>query len=214
MGQPPEPVTEAVSPRLPGDVKPFRHLRSVPDESPDASAASLLVRVGAGDHDAFAALYDAFGALVFGIVIKVVRSEALAEEVAQEVFLDVWRKATRFDPAKGSARSWIATIAHHRAVDRVRSEESSRARDERDQRVQPGDTESVEGDVEQRMEHERVRRALDHLTAAQRQTIELAYYGGHTYRQVAVLLDMPEGTVKTRIRDGLVRLRDILGTTP
>jgi RNA polymerase sigma-70 factor (ECF subfamily) len=198
-------------------VNPFRHLRSVPDDEglTTAPSAPVMVRIAEGDHEAFAALYDQVSGLVFGIVRRVVRNETVAEEVTQEVFVDVWRRASTYRPDRGSVRSWVATIAHHRAVDRVRSEEAGRARDERDaQRTPTSDAEEVAVTVEQRLEHERVRRALEHLTPAQRETIELAYYGGHTYRQVATMLDMPEGTVKTRIRDGLIRLRDILGTTP
>jgi RNA polymerase sigma-70 factor, ECF subfamily len=203
---------------LTAEVNPFRHLRSVPDrpagEDPPDAAAVLMGRVASGDQDAFTSLYDDLSGLVYGVVLRVVRDRALAEEVTQEAFLDVWRRAPRFDPTKGSIRSWVSTIAHHRAVDRVRSEESSRAREERDGRLQPTETDGVAAEVEDTLDRERVRLALEHLTAVQRQTIELAYYGGHTYRQVAVMLDMPEGTVKTRIRDGLIRLRDILGTTP
>lgn len=212
-------ATELGARRLSEDVNPFRHLRSVPDAPIAASGSSdpasiLLARVAGGDQEAFAGLYDELAGLVFGIVNRVVRNRALAEEIAQEVFIDVWRRAPRYERSKGSARSWVSTIAHHRAVDRVRSEESGRARDDRVGRLEPTDTDGVADEVEDHFERDRVRRALDHLTPVQRQTIELAYYGGHTYRQVAALLDMPEGTVKTRIRDGLIRLRDILGTTP
>jgi RNA polymerase sigma-70 factor, ECF subfamily len=206
---------------LHGDVNPFRHLRSVPDQAPVAGTADtgrdlrdLIGRVAGGDQAAFAELYDKLGGLVYGIVLRVLRNPALAEEVAQEVFVDVWTRAARFDSEKGSVRSWVGTIAHHRAVDRVRAEESSRARDQRDTDVHVPELDTVAGEVEDRLEWDRVRAALDHLTPAQRETITLAYYGGHTYREVAALLDMPEGTVKTRIRDGLIRLRDILGTTP
>lgn len=199
-------------------MNPFRHLRSVPDRPASDSRADIatahLVQVAAGDRDAFAGLYDELGGMVYGIVERVLRNRAMAEEVAQEVFLDVWRKAARFDPNRGSARSWVATLAHRRAVDRVRSEEAARARDDRSGRLEPTDTEEVADQVGDHLDRERVRRALERLTPAQRQTIELAYFGGHSYRQVAVLLDMPEGTVKTRIRDGLIRLRDILGAVP
>ncbi len=200
---------------LTNDVNPFRHLRSVPDPAAPSrtdAATAHLVRVASGDQDAFAGLYDELGGLVFGIVERVVRNRALAEEITQEVFLDVWRLAGRFDPDRGSARSWVATMAHRRSVDRVRSEEASRSRDDRVGRLEPTHTEEVADQVGDHLDRERVRQALDRLTLAQRQTIELAYFGGHSYRQVAVLLDMPEGTVKTRIRDGLIRLRDILGT--
>lgn len=143
-----------------------------------------------------------------------VRDPAQSEEVAQEVLIEVWRSASRFDPSRGSAATWQMTIAHRRAVDRVRS---SQAALERDQRVgrsahRPPFDEVVE-QVETRLEHEQVRKALSALTDLQREAVTLAYYGGYTYRQVAELLDVPLGTVKTRLRDGLIRLRDALGVT-
>ena len=175
----------------------------------------LIQRVGRGDQAAFADLYDATAALVHGIVFKVVRDPSQTEEVVQEVFVELWRVAPRFDPSRGTVTSWVATIAHRRAVDRVRSEQSARNRVEREaaKSERARDVvldEVVEGDQVD-FERRRVRRALDRLTAMQRQAIELAYFGGYTYREVAVLLDVPEGTIKTRIRDGMIRLRDELG---
>ena len=171
--------------------------------------------VAKGDQSAFASLYDRIGAQVFGLVRRVVRDPSQSEEVTQEVLLDVWRLATRFDPARGSATGWIMTMAHRRAVDRVRSEQSARNRNERiavrDSADKPFDV--VVEDVELRFEQEQVRRALDDLTDLQREAIELAYYSGYTYREVAELLDTPLGTVKTRLRDGLIRLRDTIGVT-
>jgi len=175
----------------------------------------LIQHVGRGDQAAFAELYDATAALVHGIVLKVVRDPSQTEEVVQEVFVELWRVAPRFDPSRGTVASWVATIAHRRAVDRVRSEQAARNRMEREAgKVDPPQdvvADSVVDFEHANFERRRVRRALERLTAMQRQAVELAYFGGYTYREVAVLLDVPEGTIKTRIRDGMIRLRDELG---
>lgn len=208
----------ATDPKLLADVNPLRRRRAVSDErqldrSPESRTAALTQQVARGDADAFAGLYDELAPLVHGIVLRVVRDPSIAEEVSQEALLEVWRQASRYDASKGSVRSWAATIAHRRAVDRVRAEQARRHRDDRVGRMgTPAD--DVVADVEDRLDRERVVRALGQLTGLQRQSVELAYYGGHTYREVAALLDLPEGTVKTRIRDGLIRLRDTLGVTP
>ena len=177
--------------------------------------AALLQAAGRGDQGAFASLYDATAPLVHGVVLRVVRDPAQTEEVAQEVFVEIWRLAPRYDATRGSVTSWVATIAHRRAVDRVRSEQSARDRVEREgaKSVREHDAASepvIELDAAE-FDRRRVRRALDRLTDMQRQAIELAYFGGHTYREVAALLGEPEGTIKTRIRDGMIRLRDELG---
>lgn len=177
----------------------------------DAAAAEDLRRAGLGDEAAFARLYDATAPLVHGIVVKVLRDRAMAEEVTQEVFLELWRLAPRYDPDRGSVRAWIATVAHRRAVDRVRSEESARDRDVADAGVRRVPHDTVVEEVTDRLDRARVANALGELTDSQREAVTLAYYGGHTYRQVAALLSVPEGTVKTRIRDGLIKLRDLLG---
>jgi RNA polymerase sigma-70 factor (ECF subfamily) len=175
-------------------------------------ADALLRRSARGDQAAFAELYDQVAGQVYGLVRRVLRDPAQSEEVAQEVLLEVWRLAPRYDARKGGAQAWIMTIAHRRAVDRVRSEQSSRNRDDRAAvaaHTPPADV--VADEVETRLEHARVRDALGSLTHLQREAVELAYYGGHTYAEVAELLDAPLGTVKTRLRDGLIRLRDELG---
>lgn len=181
---------------------------------PDPAGAALS-RAAHGDERAFAEFYDHTAPVVYGTILRVLRNPAMAEEVTQEVFVELWRQAARFDASKGSPRSWAATSAHRRAVDRVRSEQASRARDERDAREAPRDHDGVaDGVVEEvtaNLDRARVVDALAQLSDAQCEAVTLAYYGGHTYREVAALLDVPEGTVKTRIRDGLIKLRDLLG---
>lgn len=181
------------------------------DTDPDDPCGALLRRAGRGDQSAFGELYDALAPLVYGVVLKVVRDPSHAEEVAQEVFVELWRLAARFDGTKGSARTWAATLAHRRAIDRVRSEQSARDRQDRDASQIVREHDVVAAEVESTLEQARVRRALEQLSELQREAVELAYFGGHTYREVAVLLDVAEGTVKSRIRDGMIRLRDELG---
>ena len=187
----------------------------LPGERPRAAAggelAGLLAKVARGDETAFAWVYDHFAAVVYGLVRRVVRDPAQSEEVTQEVLLEVWRTASRFDPSQGSARSWLMTLAHRRAVDRVRSAQASAKREARAVVAAPGYDVVVE-EVETRLDAQRVRRCLDSLTELQRESVTLAYYGGYTYREVAALLGVAVGTVKTRMRDGLIRLRDCLGT--
>jgi len=147
---------------------------------------------------------------VFGTVRNVVRDPGLTEEVTQEVFVEVWRAASRFDASKGSPMAWVATIAHRRAVDRVRSEQRSADRDRRAASPMIA-YDDVAETVEDNLDRERVRRCLGTLTDLQREAVTLAYYSGYTYREVAGLLGVPAGTVSTRMRDGLIRLRDCLG---
>lgn len=171
----------------------------------------LLKLVPSGDPSVFSEIYDQTASLVFGLVLRVVRAPSIAEEVTQEVYLQIWRQAGDFDATKGSARTWIATIAHRRAVDAVRSNQSARAREmasPADPLVRDVAEAAIESD-----EREKVRIALGELTELQRGSIELAYFDGLTYREVAEHLDTPLGTVKTRMRDGLLRLRSALGET-
>jgi RNA polymerase sigma-70 factor (ECF subfamily) len=190
------------------------HLSAVPDPGPGKAAepGDLLRAVARGDEKAFARLYDLVAPRVYGLIRRVLRDPAQSEEVAQEVLVEVWRTAARFDPARGSATSWICTIAHRRAVDRVRAEQSAAERLAFVGRAQV-DTpyDSVADEVSGRLERQQVRRCLSDLTELQRQAVTLAYYQGHTYPQVAELLGAPLPTVKTRMRDGLIRLRDCLG---
>ena len=148
---------------------------------------------------------------VYGLIRRILRDAAQSDEVLQEVMLEIWRLAPRFDPTLGSASAWIMTIAHRRAVDRVRSEVAERGRVERaDSRADVAGA-PVDEDVIDELDRQRVRVALDRLTDLQRSSIELAYFGGLTQTEIAEHLDVPLGTVKTRIRDGLIRLRDELG---
>ena len=183
-----------------------------PAERADAGLDTLLTHVAKGDQAAFEALYDQLGASVYGLIRKVLRNPSQAEEVAQEVLLEVWRTASRFDPARGSAATWMLTIAHRRAIDRVRAEEAAAAREQRTAQA-PTAVDEVAETVEASMDAERVRRCLAGLTELQRESITLAYYGGYSYAQVAALLDTALGTIKTRIRDGLTRLRACLGVS-
>jgi RNA polymerase sigma-70 factor, ECF subfamily len=174
--------------------------------------SGLLDKVARGDHAAFEAVYDELAPSVFGVVRKVLRDPAQSEEVAQEVMLDVWRSASRFDSSRGSAVAWVMTIAHRRAVDRVRSENASTARE------QKLAVDQVSGDdvfelVDSALDRQRVQRCLGTLTTLQAESIKLAYYQGYTYPEVAGVLGVALGTVKTRIRDGLIRMRDCLGVT-
>jgi RNA polymerase sigma-70 factor (ECF subfamily) len=174
----------------------------------------LLSRVARGDERAFSRLYDEVSARVYGLIRRVLRDPAQAEEVAQEVMVEVWRTAARFDTSKGSATAWIFTIAHRRAVDRVRAEQAGA---DRVRRVAAASAETPYDDVVEaataRLEQQQVRRCLEGLTELQREAITLAYYGGHSYREVADLLGAALPTVKTRMRDGLIRLRDCLGVS-
>ena len=189
-------------------------LRAVPEDMTGDSEEELLLRVARGDEQAFGELYDRVSGQVYGVIRRVLRDPARSEEVAQEVLVEIWRTASRFDPEKGSASTWMLTMAHRRAIDRVRSVQASRDRDERvGHREQERPFDAVAEEVETREEHAQVRAALEQLTELQRETVELAYYGGHTYREVSELLDAPLGTIKTRMRDGLIRLRDALGVT-
>ncbi len=182
--------------------------------TPEQQLAADMALVARGDEDAFARVYDAIAGPVYGLVLRVLRDRSQSEEVAQEVLVEVWRQATRFDPARGSVKGWVLTMAHRRAVDRVRS---AQAATNREAKVAWSSTEreydEVSEAVELRMESQQVRRSLGALTELQREAIRLAYYGGYTHREVSELLDVPLGTVKTRLRDGLIRLRDEMGVS-
>jgi RNA polymerase sigma-70 factor (ECF subfamily) len=161
---------------------------------------------------AFEQLYDLVAPAVHGVVLGIVRNPAHAEEVTQEVLVEAWRTAARFDPERGGVRSWLLTMARRRAIDRVRAAQASADRDAAaGARATERDTDVVAEAVEIRLEQQQVRRCLGGLTDLQREAVSLAFYGGHTHREVAALLQIPLGTVKARLRDGLIRLRDCLG---
>lgn len=173
-----------------------------------------MSRVAEGDQGAFAQLYDATSRTVFGIVLRVVQNHAQAEEVTQEVYVEAWRAARRFDPALGTPSAWLNTIAHRKAVDRVRSVERRSVRENREaQSAGAQDARDTADLVVDADEGRRVRDALEQLTEAQRTALQLAYYEGRSYREVAEYLEVPLGTAKTRIRDALKRLRMQMGGT-
>ncbi|MFD4229928.1 sigma-70 family RNA polymerase sigma factor [Streptomyces sp. NPDC058545] len=187
-------------------------ISGAPSAGPDLQ--ELLELVARGDQDAFARVYDVVCGPVLGLVRSVLRDPAQSEEVAQEVLVEVWRTAPRFQASRGTAMNWVLTLAHHRAVDRVRSVEATTAREHRAALLdRTPEFDEVTEQVESRLEREQVRRCLRTLTELQRQSVTLAYYRGLTYREVAELLSVPLGTIKTRLRDGLIRLRDCLGVT-
>ncbi|TFD25344.1 sigma-70 family RNA polymerase sigma factor [Cryobacterium sp. TMT1-1] len=177
-----------------------------------ASKEELLVQVARGDQSAFGELYDQIAPRVLGLVKRLLVDHAQSEEVTQEIFLEIWQSAARYESTRGGASTWILTMAHRRAVDRIRSSQAGRDRDTkigiRDLAVA---YDHVAETVEVRIEHERVERAMTRLTQLQRQAVSLAYYGGLSHSEVADKLQIPLGTVKTRLRDGLIRLRDELG---
>lgn len=176
------------------------------------SKETLLARIATGDEAAFAALYDEIAPRVLGLVRRLLIDHAQSEEVTQEIFLEIWQNAPRYEPSKGGATTWIFTMAHRRAVDRIRSSQAGRDRDVRiGIRDYESDYDNVAGTVETTIENERVKKAMLQLTELQRQAITLAYYGGYSHSEVAEKLEIPLGTVKTRLRDGMIRLRDALG---
>ena len=188
----------------PGDVPRTSRIEHRADER----LHGLLALVAEGDRDAFATVYERVAGPVYGMALRVLRDPAQAEEVAQDVLVQVWQRAASFDPSRGSAMAWVMTIAHRRAVDQVRSAQASASR-ERHAAEQRRDRATDE--LETWLDNEAVRRCLDALTDLQRESVLLAYYAGYTYREVAGLLGVPPGTIKTRMRDGLIRLRDCLG---
>jgi RNA polymerase sigma-70 factor, ECF subfamily len=182
------------------------------DVPASASREDLLARVARGDQDAFADLYDQTASRVLGLVQRLLIDHAQSEEVTQEVFLEVWQTAPRYAADRGSALTWLLTMAHRRAVDRIRAAEASRQRDLRiGVRDHVTGYDDVAEQAEIRLENVRVKRALSRLSEAQREAVTLAYYGGLSQREISEQLGLPIGTVKTRVRDGMIRLRDELG---
>jgi RNA polymerase sigma-70 factor (ECF subfamily) len=189
--------------------------RDLDNVDPSASTVSneeLLQRVATGNREAFAELYDRTAPRVFGLVKRLLRDHSQSEEVTQEIFLEIWQSAARYDPNKGGSMAWMLTMTHRRAVDRVRASQASRDRDVRiGIRDHAPAFDSVAEHVEVRIESERVKGAMMRLTELQRQAVQLAYFGGYSHSEVAGMLSVPIGTVKTRLRDGMIRLRDELG---
>jgi RNA polymerase sigma-70 factor (ECF subfamily) len=187
---------------------------AAPQSDEELSIESLLRDVADGDRGAFAQVYDRISARVLGLVTRVLRDRAQSEEVTQEVFLEIWQQAAKFDANRGSGMSWVLTMAHRRAIDRIRASQKSHDRDLKiGIRDFESDVDDVAHSVEIRVENERVKHAMSRLTPLQREAVVLAYYGGYTHSEMAQVLGIPLGTVKTRLRDGMIRLRDELGVT-
>ena len=171
------------------------------------SDASLVAAVGRSSQEALAEAYDRHAGAVHGLARRILRDETLAEEITQEVFLRLWNNAGKFDPDRGSLRSFLLAHTHGRSVDLIRSESARRTREDKDAQLATGAGQNVEEEVWATALTEQIRDALSSLVEGERRAIELAYFGGHTYREVADLLGEPEGTVKSRIRSGMKRLR-------
>jgi RNA polymerase sigma-70 factor, ECF subfamily len=184
---------------------------AVPDYRADVSDAAVVVGIARYHDDALAEAYRRHAGAVFGLARRLLAERTLAEEVVQEVFLRLWNEPERFEPARGSLRSYLLAQAHGRAVDLLRSEGARRAREEREARATAESGYDLEHEVWDLAAAEQVRQAVNKLPASERQCIALAYFGGRTYREVAAQLAEPEGTVKSRIRSGLKRLREELG---
>lgn len=173
----------------------------------DASDAALVLAIGRWREDALAEAYRRHAGAAFGLARRLIGDRALAEEVLQEVFLRLWHRPDRFDPERGSLRSYLLAQTHGRSVDLLRAESSRRRREEREARETAESPMDIEREVVDLTVAEQVKEVVESLPPDERRAIELAYFGGHTYRQVATLLGTPEGTVKSRIRTGLKRMR-------
>jgi RNA polymerase sigma factor (sigma-70 family) len=174
------------------------------------SDEALVALAARSEQSALAELYDRFGRPAYGLALRILRDEALAEDAVQEAFLALWRTAGRFVPERGKASTWILTLVHRRAVDIVRREERRRA-DALEQAPEPESRGAVDEEAWLRLQRERVQDALRKLPDQQREAIELAYYGGFTQSELAERLGQPLGTIKSRMFGGLARLRELLG---
>ena len=192
-------MTEHVGRQAGRDVRPSQWERTTRD------------RLIAGEEGALNEIYDQFSSFVYGLALRVIGDARAAEDVSQDVFVTVWERPGAFDPDRGSLRTWLGTLAHRRAVDHVRREEARRRRAIKDA-ARPVSTPDVEEMALALVTAERVRSALDTLPDEQRRAIQLAYFGGKTYRQVAEVLGIPERTAKSRLRLGLRRIADVLDT--
>ncbi len=210
------PISSSQAPRGAGDEQAraadLHVLKLQLGWSPEAARLVELVKlVAAGQQSAFAELYDETSARIYGAVVRVLRSAHLAAEVTQDVYVEIWQKARQYDSEKGTVGAWMTTMAHRRAVDRVRAASSETMRDQRYAALSTDrEFDQVWDEVEGRLNTVRVREALDTLTEVQREAITLAYFEGYSQSQVARLLNVPLGTVKTRTRDALTGLRDAL----
>jgi RNA polymerase sigma-70 factor (ECF subfamily) len=175
--------------------------------------ADLVAAVGRSDEQALKELYSRHGAAVYSLARRILVDRERAEEVVQEVFLRLWNEPGRFDPARGALRSFLNREAHSRSIERVRSEEARRRREQRHERERSEPTHDVETEAWEVIRSELVKDAMATLSEDEREAIGLAYYGGQTYREVAIALGQPEGTIKSRIRVGLTKLADQLGAT-
>ena len=184
-------------------------MANVKRELAHLSDEALVALAARSEQHALAELYDRYGRTAYGLALRVLRDEALAEDAVQEGFLAVWRTAARFVPERGKASTWILTLVHRRAVDVVRREQRRRA-DTLDEIADPIGA-SVEEEAWLRLQRERVQDALRRLPDPQRETLELAYYGGFTQTELAERLGQPLGTIKSRMFAGLSRLRELLG---
>lgn len=175
---------------------------------------ALLEQIAQGDQAAFAEFYQLTSRRVYGMARRVLIDTELSEDTTQEVFLQVWQNASKFNPDAGSPLAWLMTISHRRAVDKVRSSQSSTDREAKyGASSQEIDHDSVSDEVGSRLEAEAVVRCLETLTDTQQESVRLAYYGGLTYREVAERLNAAVPTIKSRIRDGLIRLKTCLGVS-
>jgi RNA polymerase sigma-70 factor (ECF subfamily) len=206
------PVGQPSAADGPGEEPSGPHAQHAGRAGRTALLVDLITSCARGHEDAFRVLYDETCSRIYGIVLRILHSPDLAAEVTQDVYTEIWRQAARYSPEKGSVLTWMVTVAHRRAVDRVRSVASETSREDRYAALtaEP-QVDRVWEAVERRMESERVRRAMASLTDVQREALSLAYFGGYTQTQVAALLQLPLGTVKSRMRDGLIGLRDALG---
>jgi RNA polymerase sigma-70 factor (ECF subfamily) len=194
-------------------IAPPRPARSWPVVDMSRSLEDMLVAVAGGDRSAYSRLYDEVADTVYGLAKKVVVDPSRAQEIAQDVMFEVWQKADRFDPTRGSAITWIAVMTRRRAIDVVRSSESSRNREERVTTEPGAQPDPVGEQIVDHDEHDRIRQAMSSLTDLQREALELAFFKDLSHTQVAEALQAPLGTVKTRIRDGLKRLSAEMGAS-
>ncbi len=173
----------------------------------EPSDTALVIAIGRFDESALAAAYERHGGAVFALARRLLKRRDLAEEVTQEIFTRLWTRPQRFDPDRGSLRTFLLSDTHGRSVDLLRSELARKTREEREGRLAPVPGRDVEGEALTSVTNEKVREALQSLADNEREAIALAYFGGYSYRQVAERLGEPEGTVKSRIRAGMRRLR-------